>query len=346
MPASDEEIVYLDLGALLARCLRHKLLASAVFVVVVAASLTYALLQRNTYSSNAKLVFQSSGTGLMGGLSALASLAGVDPSSKSGDASVYIEDILRSSDFAQAVLDRPWKASKHWPDTSAPFLLRDFWETESDTTEPDWQAKERELLIKEIRNGKYISISKDKKTGVITLSTQFEDPRVAYDVNRFLIDELNNTLVNKLSTKAGANREFIETRLKEVKTDLARSENILRNFRQSNRLRMDPEYQLEEGRILRDLQINQEIYLQLVKQYEMAKIDEAKDLPVLDVIDSPMLPVKKTGPRRTILVLLGAFAGTFLGLAFAAAYDAFWCDKQRLRHPFAGTSPASPEGQS
>lgn len=346
MPANEDELDYLDLGALFVRCLKHKLLVLGILTLVSVSSLVYAVLQKNTYTSTAKLVFQTSGAGLSGGLSALASLAGVDASSKSSDASIYIEDILGSTDFAQAVLDRPWKASKHWPDTAAQFLLRDFWETESDTTQPNWLALERERLIKQVRNGKYITISKDKKNGVITLSTQFEDPRVAYDVNRFLIDELNNTLVNKLSTKAGANRQFIETRLKEVKADLGRSENILRKFRQSNRLRADPEYQLEEGRLLRDQQINQEIYLQLVKQYEMAKIDEAKDLPVLDVIDSPMLPVKKTGPRRTILVLLGAFAGTFLGLAFAAAYDAFWCDKQRLRHQFAGTSPSSPEGKS
>lgn len=345
MSASEDGNVYLDLGALLQRCLRHKLLVFGVLLLIATSSAIYAFLQRNTYSSTAKLVFQNSGAGLSGGLSALASLAGVDAASKSGDASVYIEDILRSTDFAQAVLDHPWKASKHWSDTSGPFLLRDFWETESDTTESDWRAKERERLIRKIGNGKYISISKDKKTGVITLATQFEDPRVAYDVNRFLIDELNNTLVNKLSTKAGANRKFIETRVKEVKIDLAKSEDRLRQFRQSNRLRTDPEYQLEEGRLLRDIQINQEIYLQLVKQYEMAKIDEEKDIPVLDVIDSPMVPVKKTGPQRTLLLFIGVCVGGILGLAVAATYDAYEENRRGFWKFFTGMSKTSSENQ-
>jgi uncharacterized protein involved in exopolysaccharide biosynthesis len=172
-----------------------------------------------------------------------------------------------------------------------------------------------------------VSASKDKKTGVVTLITEFEDPKLSYDVNRFLIQELNDALVNRLNSKARANRVFIEERLAEVKKDLAKSEENLRRFRQSNRLRVDPEYQLEEGRIQRDLQINQEIYLQLVKQCEMAKIDEEKNIPVLDIIDSPLMPVAKSRPHRSRFLLSGLFGGLLLGIVGCGLADLYKEDK-------------------
>jgi uncharacterized protein involved in exopolysaccharide biosynthesis len=310
----------------------------AATVVVIGAGI-FALLQKNVYSCSTKLILQTSGSSLGGSLGALASLAGMDASSKSSDPSLYIEDILRSADLAQAVLDRPWKGSKAVADTSKAFLLRDFWETKFATRDSDWIARERETLIQRLNNGKYITVARDKKSGVITLSTQFEDPRLSYDVNRFLVEKVNEILVNQLSGKAGENRKFVESRAKEVKASLSRDEIVLRDFRASNRVRTDPEYQLEEGRLQRNLQIDQEIYLQLVKQYEMAKIDEAKDIPVLDVIDSSRLPMTKSGPNRKLIVLAGCMGGLFLGLFASLLFDLYLQNKKHLLTRIVGASP-------
>jgi uncharacterized protein involved in exopolysaccharide biosynthesis len=342
MPADTQDEPDLDLELLLRRSLRHKRLTVAVAVLVLAATSAFAVLQKNVYSSSTKLILQTSGSSLGGSLGALASLAGMDASSKSSDPSLYIEDILRSTDLAQAVLDRPWKGGKAEADTSKAFLLRDFWGTKSDTTVSDWVAKEREGLIQRLNNGKYIAVARNKKSGVITLSTQFEDPRLSYDINRFLVETVNDILVNRLSGKAGENRKFIESRAKEVKESLTRDEIALRNFRANNRVRTDPEYQLEEGRLQRSLQIDQEIYLQLVKQYEMAKIDEAKDIPVLDVIDSPRLPMTKSGPNRKLIVLAGGMGGLILGLFASLLFDLYAENKKRFWTRFAGGSPFQP----
>ncbi len=203
--------------------------------------------------------------------------------------------------------------------------LREF---QADTSEFNWAQKKRAALIEQLLQDGYIQFSQDKKSGVYTLTTEFEDPRVTYDINVFLYQELNNTLVNKMSFKAAANRKFIEERLSEVKKDLANAENNLKHYRAKNRLRLDPSDQLEDARLQREVLINQEVMIQLQKQYEMAKIEEAKDLPVLDVIDSPRMPVEKSKPQRKRIVLIGLVLGLILGAMAALVYD-YWLENRQ-----------------
>jgi hypothetical protein len=55
------------------------------------------------------------------------------------------------------------------------------------------------------------------------------------------------------------------------------------------------------------------IYETLTKQYELAKVQEAKDTPAVRVLDLPVVAERKSGPHRIILVL----ATTFLAAFFA-----------------------------
>jgi uncharacterized protein involved in exopolysaccharide biosynthesis len=55
----------------------------------------------------------------------------------------------------------------------------------------------------------------------------------------------------------------------------------------------------------------------LVKQYEMARVDEAKEGPLLQQIDVAQPPEQRSKPKRTLIVLLAGTAGLFLGVMFA-----------------------------
>ncbi len=46
------------------------------------------------------------------------------------------------------------------------------------------------------------------------------------------------------------------------------------------------------------------VYELLTQQYELARIQEAKDVPVVSVIDAPGIPEKKSFPPRLLLALL------------------------------------------
>jgi hypothetical protein len=54
----------------------------------------------------------------------------------------------------------------------------------------------------------------------------------------------------------------------------------------------------------------------LTQQYEMAKVQEAKEIPSVKVLDAAVVPTKKSFPPRRLVTVLG----TFFGLAVAMTW--------------------------
>jgi capsule polysaccharide export protein KpsE/RkpR len=73
--------------------------------------------------------------------------------------------------------------------------------------------------------------------------------------------------------------------------------------------------------IYRQLMVEQAIYEALTKQYELAKVEEARDLPTVRVIDAANMPEKKSWPKRTLLVLAGTFIAFFFSCAYVLGQD-------------------------
>ncbi len=67
----------------------------------------------------------------------------------------------------------------------------------------------------------------------------------------------------------------------------------------------------------RDVKTQQAILEVLVKQYEMARVDEAREGPLLQQLDIATPPEKKSKPKRAMIVMLAGVAGLFLGVIVA-----------------------------
>lgn len=81
---------------------------------------------------------------------------------------------------------------------------------------------------------------------------------------------------------------------------------------------------LENIKILRDVKYYQMLYELLAKQYEAARLDEAKDTAMIQVLDPALDPERKFKPKRLSLILLSTI------LAFiAAAGWAFVAEKRK-----------------
>lgn len=65
-----------------------------------------------------------------------------------------------------------------------------------------------------------------------------------------------------------------------------------------------PSAGLEFVRRLRDVKYRELLLEVLTKQYEIARIDEAKDAAVIQVLDKAVRPQDKSGPHRTLIVLM------------------------------------------
>jgi uncharacterized protein involved in exopolysaccharide biosynthesis len=81
---------------------------------------------------------------------------------------------------------------------------------------------------------------------------------------------------------------------------------------------------VEYVRRLRDLKVQEAIFEQLTKQFETAKINEAKESSPVQVIDEAVAPLKKSKPKRSLIVILATFSAFILslGIIFIQEYIA------------------------
>ena len=123
-------------------------------------------------------------------------------------------------------------------------------------------------------------------------------------------------------------------RLEEVKRDLTSSENRLKEFRERNRQVFAPQLLLEQERLLRDITINGTLYSELRKQYELAKIEEIKNIPVLNVMDQARPNAMKDKPKRSTIVLSTFFLSFFAAVGFILAKNIFGDKFKDFKNPF------------
>ena len=89
-----------------------------------------------------------------------------------------------------------------------------------------------------------------------------------------------------------------------------------------------PQAGLEYIRSFRDVKYYEAIFELLAKQFEAAKIDEAKEAALIQVVDKAVVPDRKSKPRRGLIVAIAALIAAILSALWAFAREA----KEQARH--------------
>jgi capsule polysaccharide export protein KpsE/RkpR len=85
-------------------------------------------------------------------------------------------------------------------------------------------------------------------------------------------------------------------------------------------LRQLPRLAVPYADLYRQVQVQETLFELLTQQYELARIQEAKDVPVVSVIDSPGIPEKKSFPPRLLLAELLTLVATSIAAALLLAW--------------------------
>jgi uncharacterized protein involved in exopolysaccharide biosynthesis len=75
--------------------------------------------------------------------------------------------------------------------------------------------------------------------------------------------------------------------------------------------------QQEASQAYRDIKVQQAMLEVLIKQYEIARVDEAKEGPLVQQVDPATPPERRSKPKRSLIVLVSALGGLFLGVLAA-----------------------------
>ncbi len=239
---------------------------------------------------------------------------------------------------------------------------------------------------------KTLTVEASKKSGIITLSVEDEDPKRAADIANAFTEELMNLLISLNTSGAGLGRKFLEERLVRVKSDMLKAAEALKNFSMKNKTIDMPaqtkatiegiarlqaqlaaqEVQLatlrsyqtdsnqevisvkssiagiksqvsrmegndggssilgagkvpvlgeEYARLMREYKIQENLFDLLMKNYEMAKMNEAKNFSAIQIIQKARTPDKKSKPERTFIVLISTVAAFLLSVFAAFVFE-------------------------
>jgi len=168
-----------------------------------------------------------------------------------------------------------------------------------------------------------IAVGVDAQTNIVTIKVESHYPTIAAAVANRLVAYLNDFNTQTRQSQARERRKFTEQRVAAGEQELRDAEEGLKRFYQANRSwQQSPQLVFEEGQLRRQVDLRQELYRTLRREYETARIQEVNDTPVITVIDAAVVPQRKSGPTRRLwalaaFVLSGVFAVTW---AFSAEF--------------------------
>ena len=122
---------------------------------------------------------------------------------------------------------------------------------------------------------------------------------------------VNNVRVRALQARIGELREQLQKLGGSSSPAEVRSDNSLYPS-----IRKLPLLGVTYADLFRRTKIEETVYELLTQQYELAKVQEAKEIPSVKVLDSAVVPTVKSSPHRVVLTL----CGTFLALCGTAAW--------------------------
>ena len=66
---------------------------------------------------------------------------------------------------------------------------------------------------------------------------------------------------------------------------------------------------LEQERLIRELEVLNQVYITLRREHEITNIEEVENSNSIEVLDQPEVPINRTSPRRTFSVMISFFVG-------------------------------------
>jgi tyrosine-protein kinase Etk/Wzc len=79
---------------------------------------------------------------------------------------------------------------------------------------------------------------------------------------------------------------------------------------------------MKSASLLRDMKYNEALFELLAKQYELAKIEEAKDAAIVQVVDPAIPPDRKSKPKRSEVVIAFTLVSAVLAVVLAFVREA------------------------
>ena len=278
----------------------------------------YSYLLPSTYSASATFL-PSRAAPMSNRMGAMVGAAGSIDDADANTSPEYYTALFKSRAFLEAILHQRFMVQARGERGEQVELLETF-EIEAESAQ-ERVARGAEAFLKTIT----IVAGKSKSLGpqLITVTATAGEPQLAADVANAFLAELLKYNESVRNSKAASNRTFVETQVGKARVLLAEAEEAFADFSTRNRKIATPDLQTEKDRLARAVKAQEEVFITLLKQLELAKIQEHEDQQTVEIIEQARAPLARTSPNRRNMVTIAGFAGVFLFGILALALEYF-----------------------
>ena len=164
------------------------------------------------------------------------------------------------------------------------------------------------------------------------MSVYASEAQFSSDLNMAVLDILERIINQFKLSRVVEQKNFIENRMIEVKKDLTIAEDGLKEFRDRNRnIISSPALLLQQARLVRDVEVQTQIYITLKTQQEMVKIEEIQGSSMIQILDHPEAPTRRLYPRKTRSIILSIFFGIAFSIGIIYLKDWFVKNRQNFK---------------
>ena len=162
---------------------------------------------------------------------------------------------------------------------------------------------------------------KDKKISIITIDVSSTNELFSKYFTESLVKEVSDFYVTTKSKKARENMEILKIQTDSIRGALngAITGVAVAN---DNTFALNPAMNVRRAPSARrqvDVQANTTLLTELVRQTELAKVTLRKETPLIQIIDRPILPLKKEKVGTLKAIILGGIVAGFLTIVYLSS---------------------------
>ena len=308
---------------------RKKIVYGTLITLVL--TLSYNYLKSPVYYANTSFVLENDASASLGGLSSLASMSGINTSSLMSASNLFqidnIQELYRSNNMlrqtllekvtingkSQILIDyfaKTQKLEKKWGNEKV--YLKDFYRDKKlYSRAQDSVVKE---VIKLIKKDFLIVDKPNRNSSILNVGFKHKDEVFAKIFNEVLVSKVNRFYYKTETKKTAFNLKVLQVQTDSVKRLLDMSFLALAEIDQ-NIPNLNPLVKIAKvpyQKAMANLQANKAIYLEVVKQLELAKVTHRNKTPLIQIIDKPSFPLENNRWKFLNTLILGIFGGGML----------------------------------
>lgn len=161
-----------------------------------------------------------------------------------------------------------------------------------------------------------LSVEVDDQEGLVSIGVEFSDRKIAAQLAQAATDLLQTKIIAFKSQSARNNLQFVQGQFDAKRQEFEQIQDSIAMFKDQNLNITSSLYQNQLTRLESQFTVTSSVFQELAGQVEQAKIQVNKDTPIFMIIEPVSVPLKRSKPQRTMMVIIWTFLGGVIAVGW------------------------------